>query len=372
MSSTQVLRVEKPDELAQAAEIAARAVANGKLVGFPTETVYGIAVNAANPAALNRLRELKGRPDRPFSLHLPDPEALGQYIRKVPDEARRLIQRAWPGPVTVILPTGGQLARDDYNTPELIDALCYQGMLGLRCPDAPGSIEMLGRVDAPVVAPSANLAGQPSPRNGQDVLDALNGKIDVLLDTGPTRLGTDSTVVRIEPGKVQVLRESAVPAEQIDRMVTRRYVFVCTGNTCRSPMAEGLARKMLAEKLGVRPGQLAKRKIEVISAGAMAFDGASATEEAVRAAGALGADIANHRSRMLTSELIHSADLVFCMTRDHLAQATGLAPNATDTILLLDRDRDIADPIGAPQQVYQQTAEQIRDALGSLMDEGTL
>ena len=362
------------DEASQAAAAAAGAEAlrAGKLVGFPTETVYGIAVDASNAAALQRLRDLKDRPARPFSVHLGRPEQLSWYVRQVPDEARRLIERAWPGPVTLVLAVEGGLARDDWNTPQLAEALCYEGFIGLRCPSAPASIAMLSQVDAPVVAPSANLAGQPSPRSGRDVIDALDGRIDLLLDAGPTELGTDSTIVRITPGDIQVLREGAVSPRAIRGLIRRRILFVCTGNTCRSPMAAGLARKRLAERLGVRTSQLGDRLIEVISAGAFAADGAPATEEAVRAAAALGASIGRHRSRRLTAELIRSCDVVFCMTQGHVDQVLRLAPGQGDKIHLLDGDRDIADPIGGGGDVYLTTASQIDRALRTRMDEGQL
>lgn len=372
MTQTLHLCPQTPEQLREAAAQAAGSVAEGKLVAFPTETVYGIAVDASNAKALGRLRELKDRPDRPFSVHLPGPEALAQYVREIPDEAARLMQRAWPGPVTLILPAADGLARQDWNRPEIVQALCWEGSIGLRCPDAPGSIELLKRVDAPVVAPSANLAGQASPRSGQEVLERLDGKVDLLLDTGPTRLGTDSTIVRIQPGRVDVLRESAVPTDQIERMITRRYLFVCTGNTCRSPMASGIARALLAQKLGVRVSQLSDRRIEVRSAGVTAGSGAPATEHAVAAAGTQGADISAHRSEPLTRDRIRQADVVFCMTRDHVEMASGLAPEHAAKIRVLDRERDIVDPIGAGRQMYQQTAEQIAAAIRNLLDEGTI
>ncbi len=372
MTQTVRLCPQSPDQLTEAAAQAAAAVADGKLVAFPTETVYGIAVDASNAKALGRLRELKDRPDRPFSVHLPGPEALDQYVCEVPDEAARLIGRAWPGPVTLILPAGEGLAREDWNRPEIVQSLCWQGFIGLRCPDATGSIELLKRVDAPVVAPSANLAGQASPRSGQEVLAGLDGKVDFLLDTGPTRLGTDSTIVRIEPGDVRVLRESAVPADEIERMITRSYLFVCTGNTCRSPMAAGIAKHLLAEKLGVRVSQLADRRIKVHSAGLTAGTGMAATEQAVTAAGAHGADISAHRSDPLTSDLIRQADVVFCMTRDHVEMASGLAPEHAAKIRVLDDERDIVDPIGAGRETYQRTADQIAAAIRNLLDEGTI
>jgi len=370
MTQTCVLHGSTAKDRRTAAAAAAEALRAGQLVCFPTETVYGIAALASLPATMRRLRRLKDRPQRPFSVHLAGPDDAGQYVSELPSEAARLIRRAWPGPITLLVPTGGRLARADWDTPQLRRTLCSEGLIGLRCPDEPLCRAMLAAVDGPVVAPSANLAGAPSPRSAEEVLRDLDGRIDLLLDSGATRCGGDSTIVRVEPGKVQVVREGVVSARKVRRMVLRRYVFVCTGNTCRSPMAAGLAKKVLAERLGCRVGELSGRGVEVSSAGAFAAGGSRATEDAVAAAGQLGANLSRHRSRKLTSQLIRSADMVFCMTGSHVAQARSLAPQEAGKVRLLDPRRDIPDPIGAGRDVYVATARRIERALRKEWNEG--
>jgi protein-tyrosine-phosphatase len=137
-------------------------------------------------------------------------------------------------------------------------------------------------------------------------------------------------------------------------------------------MASGLAKSMAAGRLGCRVGELRSRGLEVVSAGIWAMDGARATPEAVLAARELGADIARHRSRPLTAELIRSADVVFCMTPSHVSAAGRLSPGDADKVLLLDADGSIADPIGGGDGTYRATARQIADALARRMDEGWL
>jgi len=364
--STRVIEAGTDTESAVAAGQAAAALKAGLLVGFATETVYGVGAVATNAAAVERLRLLKSRPERPFSVHLSKPADAGLYVRDIPSEARRLIAKAWPGPVTLLLPTGGQLAETRPGDAGLRDVLCDEGIIGLRCPDSTVARLMLAAVEEPVIAPSANPAAAPSPRTAREVLASLDGQIDLLIDSGPTRYGIDSTIVRFDRTGWQIVRQGAYDTRTIHRLLLRTYLFVCTGNTCRSPIAAGLARKMLAEQLGCSLGQLDRKGVAVLSAGIFAAEGERARPEAIAAAGDLGVDIRHHRGQKLTFELISLADLVFCMTDFHVAEALRLVPSAAGKVQRLRADADIPDPIGGGAQTYRRTARQIEDALKTL------
>ena len=362
--ATQVIHVQGSDQVAAAAKRGARAIRDGKLVGFATETVYGIAALATNQATVRRLRRLKSRPSEAFTVHLGRPADALRYVTDMPPAAARLIHRAWPGPVTVLLPTGGALADTKIEKAGLHDLLSKDGVIGLRCPDEPVALAMLSAVKAPVVAPSANRAGQASPRSAEDVLAALDGRIDLLIDSGPTALGEDSTIVLFRPSGWKVVREGPYDQRAIRRFIRRRLLFVCTGNTCRSPMAAGLAKRILAEREGCRVGELRQEGLEVLSAGVFAGEGARATPHAVQAARQLGVDLSHHRSRKLTSELINSSDVVLCMSQSHVCDALTLAPQSANRIRRLLPDKDVPDPIGGGPDVYRATAERIERALG--------
>ena len=373
MASTQVIKVgPAPDEVVTAAAQGAKAVRAGGLVAFATETVYGIAAAADSPPAMERLRQLKSRPDRPFTVHIARRDAADRYVADIPTPARRLMRRAWPGPVTMLLPTGGRLADEHLQQHGLYDQLCRDGVIGLRCPKGNVAETLLSALASPVVAPSANLAGAPSPRSADDVLAALDGRIDLLLDSGPARYGKDSTIVRFGGDAWTVLRQGVYDERTIRKLMRRRMLFVCTGNTCRSPMAAGLARQALARHLRCTPRDLPECGVEVLSAGVFAADGFPPSPEAVAAAARLGADISGHRSRKVTSELIHAVDVVFCMTDMHVATVRRLAEENGPQIERLDRAGDVPDPIGAGPDVYVSTAERIQAALVRRLDEGLL
>ncbi len=146
-------------------------------------------------------------------------------------------------------------------------------------------------------------------------------------------------------------------------MIEYSLLLVCTGNTCRSPMAEGVAKRMLAELKRVPIDQLEAAGVRVRSAGVMSGGGSPASAEAVEAMQQIGIDIADHQSSALTEDLIQDADAVYTMTEGHRQAVLMLSPNASAKTQRLDPEGDIIDPIGAPLEVYRQTAEMIRRAL---------
>lgn len=366
--STKVIQVRSPHECAAAAGQGADALKAGQLVGFATETVYGIAADASNAATMDRLRELKSRPTRPFSVHLARPQDAYRYVDDMPTVARTIIRKGWPGPVTLLLPTGGRLGDRTLGGAALYARLCQDDIIGLRCPDEPTTAAMLLEAGVPVVAPSANLAGAPSPRTAQDVLASLDGKIDLLIDSGPTRYGKDSTIVQAGESGWKILRAGVYDAAALRDLATLTILFVCTGNTCRSPMAAGLAAKALSDKLHCRPAELPQRGYGVLSAGLAAAGGGGPTPEAAAAVKMLGADISAHRSRKLTSGLVHSSDMIFCMTNLQVEEVRSLAPDAAQKVQRLDAAADIPDPIGCGPDVYVPTARRILKAVTDALD----
>lgn len=179
----------------------------GGLVIVPTETVYGIAVDAMNADAVERLYEIKGRdPDKPLSVQVPDVDTAFQWTKE--NSTARLLASLWPGPLTIVMPHSGKIPR--WITPT--------AFVGFRIPDHPVMLEILRSVNIPLAVPSANFSGKPAPTS-VDALDPdLIGLVDGIVNGGPCRLAKESTVVRVNESSVKILREGAVNRETIARL----------------------------------------------------------------------------------------------------------------------------------------------------------
>ena len=208
------------DDIQRAADM----IRAGGLVGVPTETVYGLAGNGLDAAAVERIYEVKGRPEKkPLSLMVPGSEAIGLYCGDVPAAAYALAERFWPGPLTIVLP-----AKD------IIPAVVLAGgdTVGLRCPDSEKTLALLRTVGLPLAAPSANPSGAASPKTAAEVLGYFNGEIEAVIDGGPCSLGTESTLAALTPAGLRILRRGALPEEDIRRCLidTLKLVGITGGS----------------------------------------------------------------------------------------------------------------------------------------------
>ena len=179
----------------------------GGLVAFPTDTVYGVAAHAFLPAAVERLYVVKERPlDKAIPLLLGDVEDVDGVVREIPAVARRLIERFWPGGLTIVLPARSHL-------PAIVTA--GTGSVALRLPDHAVPRALARALGAPLAATSANLSGQPSPRTAADVVADLGGRIALVLDGGPCPGGVDSTVVDLTVSPPRIARAGAIPPAEL-------------------------------------------------------------------------------------------------------------------------------------------------------------
>ncbi len=350
---------------------ASEAFQRGGLVIFPTETVYGVGARADIPAAVARLREAKQRTDeQPFTVHIGRRDDVDRFVPKVSAMGRRLIRRGWPGPITILFPV------DDAGDAPIVQelgaaaarAMYHEGFVGLRCPDDDRARELLNEAGGPVVAASANVAGQSAPRTVAEALRTLKGKVDVVLDGGPTRLSVPSTIVRLDGTGYRVLRSSVYDEASLRRLTALNILMVCTGNTCRSPMAAAMGGQLLAERVGGRADVLAARGVTIRSCGVFAAEGSPASAEAVEVMSRRGLDLSGHRSQPLTAELINQADYIFVMTQSHLDGVIRIVPSAQDRCRLLC-DGEVDDPMGGSTERYAQCAVQLEAGLRERLKE---
>ncbi len=195
---------------------AAGLIRAGRLVAFPTETVYGLGANALDPVAVERIYEAKGRPhSSPIILHVSDLEMIRRVVAAWPEAAQRLAERFWPGPLTLVLP----------KTPAVPD-LVTAGLptVGVRMPAHPIALELVRAAGVPIAAPSANRFTEISPTTAEHVRRSLGERVDYILDGGPCAVGIESTVLTLAEGTPTLLRPGGVSRAEIEAVIGKLKV----------------------------------------------------------------------------------------------------------------------------------------------------
>ena len=460
-------------------KIAAELLKGGGTVIFPTETVYGLGANALDSAAIKKIYEAKGRPsDNPLIVHIASADLLPNIVREIPACAKQLMERFWPGPLTLIFQKSDQIPYAVTGGMETV---------AVRMPSHPVARELLTYANLPIAAPSANRSGYPSPTAFAHVKRDMDGRVDAIIDGGDCSVGVESTVLDIS-GKTPVLyRPGGVTKEELEKVVgtirvvteaktgeapkspglkykhyapraevlilhgsfdqvqnyvknrcetekvgmlvfdefptlspalvtyslggknnpqsaahrlfdglrslddagvslilapeipdygmwsavrnrlyrasgnrvldldkpKKSFLFVCTGNTCRSPMAEGIFRHM---------ADAHHREYRISSAGICA-SGAPASENAIAAMQEIGIDLRAHRSAPITEEKIKNADCILTMTKAHRQMLCNAFSMYADKISTLSawggEDTDVSDPYGGTLLDYQRCRDQI-------------
>ncbi len=377
-----MLRVVLDPGALEAPASAVTALVRGGVVALPTDTLYGLSCRADRPSAQARIARMKERRrDEPFLVLVHDFDQLETLTERVPPVS--LLRAVWPGPVTLVLPAGPRLS------PMLVGP---RDTVAVRLPARRWLRDLVAQVNAPLVSTSINRAGERPLRDPAAIAREFGPYIDLLVDGGMAPTTRASALVDLTRSPPELLRSgdarvdvgaltrhlesraASVEARPIDRPQAPPYdapmapprepfrlLFVCSGNTCRSPMAAAALRVMLADA-GVG-------NIDVRSAGIAAADGAPATRAALAALAHQDITLTDHRSRLVTAELLGSADLVLTMEESHAVGARRLHPEAAPRVVPLHRfqlaDADV-DPSGAILDPYGQSDEAYAECLARI------
>jgi L-threonylcarbamoyladenylate synthase len=337
-----------PSELVR---VIREAVAAGSAVVLPGDCGYVALVNPIGPNAIAQLTALAdggAAPPAVLAWSADDPAGLGLPVSIV---ARRLMFRGWPAPLVVAV--SGTPDWPSEWPAAIRNALTAAGPVRFRDPEHPLFDAIIPALELPVLVVDTFLP------TAEAALDLVNEADAVAVSVGERSAEGKPTVVKLAGRGYEITELGLFTADEVEKFAARLVLFVCTGNTCRSPLAEGLAKKLLADRLGCDPEELPSRGIWMLSAGVSADGDSPAAAESVAVAAEFGVDLSHHESRPVNPQLLAATDDVIIMTGGHAQALATRYPGIGPVPRLLCGDTDLDDPIGAGLDVYRDCARTI-------------
>lgn len=367
-----------PEERAAIIERAGAALRDGQSIVLPTDTLYGIVTRADETGAA-LLNEITGTPDittePSMTLHLADLDQILEHLVLDAATVRRLVHCLLPGPSRLLIeqPASAILAVcTALKIP--LGIINSETHIAVRVPDHPVCRQVLRSSGVACVARRLGAAIWAQGENpGTDLTPIPDGLTDdsspvptpaLIIDDGPTLHQQGSTTVRLSmDGRIEVSDEGAISEREVLKNLERTILFVCTGNTCRSPMAEAIARDL------IRKDELQGMTTHVASAGVATHDGMPINPDAAGALTGMGLAVPDHQSKQLTLAMIDHAEVIYTMTPTHAQAIMTMAPNSVHKVFVLDELEGVPDPIGQGAEVYQHTAEKLRELITRRLEE---
>jgi protein-tyrosine phosphatase len=360
MAPPNIIDLAGADDPRDAVHRAVQAVAEGKIVAVPTETVYCLAASGLDEQAVRRILAVRGTDDcRPPLLALKSAEDALDYVPNMPPIAARLARRCWPGPLTLRLPDRHPDSVLKRLPPAALDAVLSDEMIQITVPLNPIVSSMLRLLPGPLILWPACKAGTPEPVTAREALEQFGPQIDLMIDDGRTRFAQLSSIAEVTAAGPKLVQGGVISETTLKRLASFMVVVVCTGNTCRSPMAEILLKHRLAQHLACKMEELEDRGVLIQSAGIAAMAGGRAADEAIETMKLRGLDLTIHETQPLSDRIVRYADVLLTMTRGHREAILAQWPEARDRTFTIAREGDVSDPIGGPAEFYRRCADQI-------------
>ena len=347
-------------------EKAVKVLHDGGIIAYPTDTLYGLGVDVTNPKAMHNLFMLKARQFKsPVSLMLDALKNIEKYSGLFPVGLYPKLKKLLPGKFTIILPNK---MRPDF---PLYQHVHEYKKIGWRVPDHKFCNALSAAFGKPISTTSANISGTANAEDVSTLLAHFGDRLDMVIDGGPVSDNSGSTILDFTKEPLLMLREGEKKLDEVKELLNNpdiqikrtkfRVVFVCSGNICRSPMGEGIFKKMVAKTRF-------KDLIEVSSAGTLDIIPSIAHRNAEKVSKENEVDIREHVSTFMTEKIIHEADLIVCMAVNHVDYLKKVYPSHAHKVILIKEwkrekklyNPSIADPIGHGYDFFKETFREIQ------------